>query len=164
MGFDPTLASYHCSAYTADEDDQRYSFTVRASGAAEAVFHAKAHARDMGEERVFVEDEHGAQLFDGHLMDAVTGPAGSLPPDERPLAAEGLTSYRCRGRYGWIMIGARDHEDALREARRSHHEARIEDLQIWNGVYYADLETPAPPALLEAEERETVAPDQIMTP
>jgi hypothetical protein len=28
---------------------------------------------------------------------------------DKPLAASGLTSYRLRGRYGWIMIGATDH-------------------------------------------------------
>jgi hypothetical protein len=38
---------------------------------------------------------------------------------ERPLAATGLTSYRYPGRYGWIMIGACDDEDALRQAERS---------------------------------------------
>lgn len=55
-----------------------------------------------------------------------------------PLAAPGLTSYRCRGRYGygWIMIGAKDDEDALKEARRSFPDARAEDLQIWNGAMY----------------------------
>ena len=36
---------------------------------------------------------------------------------DRPLAAKGLVSYRYRGRYGWIMIGAKDNADALREAR-----------------------------------------------
>lgn len=38
---------------------------------------------------------------------------------DKPLAAPGLTSYRYRGRYGWIMIGASDDADALREAARS---------------------------------------------
>jgi hypothetical protein len=37
----------------------------------------------------------------------------------RPLAAKGLTSYRYKGNYGWIMIGARNTKDALNEARRS---------------------------------------------
>lgn len=38
---------------------------------------------------------------------------------ERPMAAAGLTSYRYAGRYGFVMIGAKDHADALREASRS---------------------------------------------
>ena len=54
-------------------------------------------------------------------------------PWNRPLAANGLISYRYKGRYGWIMIGAQDIEDALREATRST-DAKIEreSLQIWN--------------------------------
>lgn len=42
---------------------------------------------------------------------------------DQPLAAKGLTSYRCRNRYGWTMIGAKDVDDAMREARRSADEA-----------------------------------------
>ena len=38
---------------------------------------------------------------------------------DKPLAAAGLTSYRYKGRYGWVMIGATDANDALREALRS---------------------------------------------
>lgn len=38
---------------------------------------------------------------------------------DKPLAAAGLSNYRYAGRYGWIMIGANDNADALREARRS---------------------------------------------
>jgi hypothetical protein len=40
-------------------------------------------------------------------------------PHDRPCAAAGLLSYRYRGRYGWVMIGATDDADALREAGRS---------------------------------------------
>lgn len=58
----------------------------------------------------------------------------------RPLATRGLTSYRYKGRWGWIMIGARDHADALREATRSTDE-RVDPtkLQIWNGTEYAQV-------------------------
>lgn len=49
----------------------------------------------------------------------------------RPCAATGLVSYRCRSRYGWIMIGATDHVDAMREARRSDLGAHAEHLEIW---------------------------------
>jgi hypothetical protein len=53
-------------------------------------------------------------------------------------AAHGLTSYRYAGNYGWIMIGATDHADALREAARSmrHDAPTIDKLQVWNGTQY----------------------------
>lgn len=54
----------------------------------------------------------------------------------RPLAAPGLTSYRCKGPYGWIMIGARDDADAIGEAKRSSKQVKSEDLQVWNGAEY----------------------------
>lgn len=57
---------------------------------------------------------------------------------DRPCAAHGLTSYRYRGHYGWVMIGARDHADALREAGRSvsGHKPVLDRLQVWNGAEY----------------------------
>jgi hypothetical protein len=56
----------------------------------------------------------------------------------KPLAAAGLTSYRYRGNYGWVMIGATDHADALREAARSvsNHTPTLDRLQVWNGAEY----------------------------
>ena len=57
----------------------------------------------------------------------------------RPCAAHGLISYRYdNGRYGWIMIGAVDDADAIREAGRSSS-APIDPakLQRWNGSEYA---------------------------
>lgn len=54
----------------------------------------------------------------------------------RPCASHGLHSYRLRGPYGWIMIGARDHEDAMREAARSTPSPSREALGVWNGVEY----------------------------
>ena len=56
---------------------------------------------------------------------------------DKPCAAHGLMSYRYKGRYGWIMIGARDDADALREAARSSS-AAIDpaNLQRWNGTTY----------------------------
>lgn len=53
---------------------------------------------------------------------------------ERPCAALGLQSYRARGRYGWVMIGATDDADAMREALRSTD--RVETLERWNGARY----------------------------
>lgn len=56
---------------------------------------------------------------------------------DKPMAAHGLTSYRYRGRYGWIMIGATDDAGALREAARST-DATIaaERLERWDGRAY----------------------------
>lgn len=63
----------------------------------------------------------------------------SAPPD-RPLAAAGLTSYRYRGRYGWVMIGAADDEDALGEAERSiGGPADPTLLQRWDGQRYVQM-------------------------
>jgi hypothetical protein len=59
---------------------------------------------------------------------------------DKPLADHGLTSYRYRGRYGWIMIGARDDMDAMREASRSTDDAVTADkLEIWNGFEYVPV-------------------------
>ena len=53
-------------------------------------------------------------------------------PWNKPLAMPGFISYRYKGPYGWIMIGAHDTEGALREVARST-DAKIEpaNLQIW---------------------------------
>ena len=56
---------------------------------------------------------------------------------DRPLAVAGLTSYRARGRYGWIMIGARDDADAMQEAQRSTDAPT--DLQRWDGTQYVAI-------------------------
>ncbi len=50
---------------------------------------------------------------------------------DRPMAAAGWKSYRYKGTYGWIMIGAIDDADALREARRScSGPVSLENLQM----------------------------------
>lgn len=54
----------------------------------------------------------------------------------RPCAAPGLVSYRYLGRYGWIMIAARDHSEALREAKRSTDNVTESNLQVWDGTKY----------------------------
>lgn len=56
---------------------------------------------------------------------------------DRPLAEKGLRSYRARGRYGWIMIGARDDAEALSEARRSTDDPR--GLEVWDGSRYVPV-------------------------
>lgn len=58
-----------------------------------------------------------------------------------PLAVAGLTSYRYQGRLGYIMIGATDHQDALREAQRSltWDNAIPDHLQVWDGSKYVPI-------------------------
>lgn len=63
----------------------------------------------------------------------------TLPISERPCAAGGFISYRCKGRFSWIMIGARDDADALREARRSSDSIQPDTLERWNGDYYEPI-------------------------
>lgn len=58
------------------------------------------------------------------------------PLTERPLASPGLISYRARNQFGWTMIGARDHEDAMVQARRSYAETEPKTLEIWDGKKY----------------------------
>lgn len=54
----------------------------------------------------------------------------------KPLAAPGFISYRCKQPFGWVMIGARNDEDAMKQAKQSTPNAKIEDLQVWNGTAY----------------------------
>jgi hypothetical protein len=59
---------------------------------------------------------------------------------DKPMASKGLISYRYRGRYGWIMIGARDDSEALKEAQRSTSDkVIIDNLQIWKGSQYENI-------------------------
>ncbi len=57
----------------------------------------------------------------------------------RPCASYGLTSYRYKGRYGWIMIGATDTKGALSEAKRSTDNVTIDNLQVWSGEKYKNV-------------------------
>jgi hypothetical protein len=62
---------------------------------------------------------------------------------DKPCAGAGLTSYRYRGRYDWVMIGAKNQHDALREALRSvsqEESVSAENLEVWDllaGKYVA---------------------------
>lgn len=82
----------------------------------------------------------------------------AIPHWEKPLAAAGLTSYRYPSGRGlissqqtWVMIGAKDHADAINEANRSLSQkaASMDKLQIWDGEKYVSvLTTPQPAAPL----------------
>jgi len=73
----------------------------------------------------------------------------STPLHDRPMAAEGLTSYRYRGPLGWIMAAANSHSEALAEAQRSISDPRVkasaENLQIWDGAKYVPATEPNEP-------------------
>ena len=56
---------------------------------------------------------------------------------DKPLADKGLTSYRAKGRYGWIMIGAIHDADAITQARLSTD--RIYSLQVFDGKKYVEI-------------------------
>ena len=59
---------------------------------------------------------------------------------DKPLAVNGLVAYRYQGRFGWIMIGAKDNADALRQAQRStRDQVVIERLQVWNESQYVNV-------------------------
>ena len=60
----------------------------------------------------------------------------NLPVSQRPCAAVGLISYRCKSAFGWIMIGATDKADAMREALRSSDRVHPDHLEVWNGKQY----------------------------
>ena len=71
----------------------------------------------------------------------------------KPLAAEGLRSYRYAGRYGWIMIGATDTAQALCQASRSTDgPLSVDHLEKWNGKEYVPVnpETRKPVKQIEA--------------
>ncbi len=60
---------------------------------------------------------------------------------ERTCAAEGFTSYRYKGAYSFVMIGAVDTADALNEAERSIRPTipTIDKLEVWNGEKYVSI-------------------------
>jgi hypothetical protein len=59
---------------------------------------------------------------------------------DKPLASKGLISYRYKGFYGYIMIGAAGHKDALKEAGRSFsYPVSIDNLEVWDGAKYTPV-------------------------
>jgi hypothetical protein len=67
----------------------------------------------------------------------------ALSGDDRPLAAAPFTSYRYKGRYGFVHIGAHDVPGALREAERSiTGAADPARLEIWSAPALAFVPAP----------------------
>lgn len=60
---------------------------------------------------------------------------------DKPMAAAPWKSYRYKGPYGWVMIGANDDVDAFKEAKRSlsTETAVFAHLQRWNGEEYVGV-------------------------
>lgn len=55
----------------------------------------------------------------------------------KPCAAQGLTSYRYRGQYGFIMIGAVNYSDAKRQAELSTNNPIVASrMEVWVGDKY----------------------------
>ena len=56
--------------------------------------------------------------------------------------SNGLTRYRYAGRYGFIVISASDHSDALREAARSLSSETpvIGKLEMWDGAKFVSID------------------------
>jgi hypothetical protein len=56
---------------------------------------------------------------------------------DRPCASPGLTSYRYRGTYGYIMIGATNYSDAKRQAELSTSgPINALRMEVWTGDKY----------------------------
>lgn len=55
---------------------------------------------------------------------------------DRPYASNGFTSYRCKTVYGWVMIAATSHDDAMVQAKRSSNFCKRKDLEVWDGTRY----------------------------
>ncbi len=53
-----------------------------------------------------------------------------------PCADKGLNSYRMYGKYGYIMIAAKNCHDAMLEAARSTHRPDRASLEVWDGKQY----------------------------
>jgi hypothetical protein len=57
-----------------------------------------------------------------------------------PMASNGLITYRYRGRYGFIYIGARTDTEALIEAQRSTDDTVTPDrLERHNGHHFVGV-------------------------
>ena len=62
------------------------------------------------------------------------------PLSDRPMAAAPLTSYRYRGPLGWVMIGAMNNADAIKQAQRSISvPTEPGKLERWDGTQYVGV-------------------------
>lgn len=64
---------------------------------------------------------------------------GDLGLQDRPLASKGLTSYRLKMPHGYVMIGAKDNAEAMREAGRSVDRPERFALEVWDGSKYTPV-------------------------
>lgn len=86
------------------------------------------------------EEQHAAVMkaYADNEGNGLVDPAhrSAQDPHDKPMAVVGLISYRYKGPKGWIMIGASDDADALREAARSTEAPDPKLLQVWTGGAY----------------------------
>jgi len=73
---------------------------------------------------------------DGSKRAGVRFPLVQAAPCDTDHACEPYTSYRLRSPYGWILIGAMDADDAMRQAARSTRNPDRAALEVWNGSRY----------------------------
>ena len=77
-----------------------------------------------------VTSENKAQ-FDKEFMEKRS--PESTKETDKAFAAAGLKSYRYKGKYGHIKISAKNHSDALNEAKRSTRDPVTQDsLEMWD--------------------------------
>ena len=77
-----------------------------------------------------VTSENKAQ-FDKEFMEKKS--PESTKATDKALAAAGFKSYRYKGKYGHIMIGAKNHSDALNQAKQSTRDpVSQEKLEMWD--------------------------------
>lgn len=60
---------------------------------------------------------------------------------DKPIAEDGLNSYRYLSRLGAVMIGANNDKDAMCEVRRSISDFQVcpTNLQRWDGEKYVNV-------------------------
>ena len=59
---------------------------------------------------------------------------------DNPMVSNGLMTYRYRGRYGFIYIGASTDTEAMTEAQRSTDDKVTPDkLERYNGKYFVGV-------------------------
>jgi hypothetical protein len=85
----------------------------------------------------------------------------SAAPQDQPMAGEGLTSYRMKSPYGYVMIGAKDPADAMREASRSTDNPNPADLEVWDGQKYVPVAQPAAPSSVVAENTPPISAQSV---
>ena len=94
------------------------------------------YGADMASSRELCFDD--AVALADRIIALRTAECADMATHDRPLASAGLTSYRCKGRYGYVMIGAGSHAQAVGEAYRSTPNPR--NLEVWTAGGYSPID------------------------